>query len=372
MPLFSRGPRPDPGSQRLDSVAARRVKQQPTAGSAQHVLWLQRTAGNRAVARAMADPGPELTTVRTPFTVDISRSPRSPTSEGAIRSEISSPDFDAEEGVDQTDGVDVVQVDAAFLSQVTAEVPSALAASAPTQSDAASAESPSASTAPGGAGSVSVPDMIMPEELTVADHDSVKGAIRYSPSIAQAGTVEPFGATTWNRFNVKDITVASSRGAFTANFTLENPITFNVASPKTSIDSIDDSALTNANFRKAAKDLTPDMSLQGGKPPRRKFWARDLTVRHERFHSEERQRFHADASAQAQQWLSAQTAAGVDDVRELISKVPGRVIAASRAAAGTVDEKETRAYGNGAASYTARAEGIAAKGAKGAAGGGYP
>jgi hypothetical protein len=38
------------------------------------------------------------------------------------------------------------------------------------------------------------------------------------------------------------------------------------------------------------------------------------------------------------------------------------VIASSRAAAGTVDEKETRAYGDGAPAYKARADAIKTKG----------
>jgi hypothetical protein len=213
--------------------------------------------------------------------------------------------------------------------------------------------------------------MLMPESFAVADHDAVKGAITYSPSITQSGTVEPFGSTKWNRFHVKDITVRASAGAFEASFTLENPITFNVSSPKTSIDSVDDPQLTNDNFSNAAADLTPNMNVQGGKPPRRHFWARDLTIRHERFHSVERKRFHTDATTQAQQWLSSQTASSVDDVRQLIAKVPGRVIQASTTAAGTVDEKESRAYGDGAPSYKERADGITARGAKGA-NGGYP
>jgi hypothetical protein len=59
-------------------------------------------------------------------------------------------------------------------------------------------------------------------------------------------------------------------------------------------------------------------------------------------------------------------------VAALIAQVPGRVITSSQAAVGSVDEKESRAYGDGAASYLARANAIKVKGDLGTAHGGYP
>jgi hypothetical protein len=59
-------------------------------------------------------------------------------------------------------------------------------------------------------------------------------------------------------------------------------------------------------------------------------------------------------------------------VATLIAQVPARVITASQAAVGTLDEKESRAYGDGAPSYQARADAIRTKGALGTAAGGYP
>jgi hypothetical protein len=114
------------------------------------------------------------------------------------------------------------------------------------------------------------------------------------------------------------------------------------------------------------------MDVEGGKPPRRHYWARDLTVVHERFHCDERVSFGRTGTAQAESWLNAQTAGSVADVQALIARVPSRVVASSVAAAGTVDEKESRAYGAGAPAYQARADAIRTKGGLGSAAGGYP
>lgn len=220
--------------------------------------------------------------------------------------------------------------------------------------------------------SVTLPDMVVPPELVVAEQDSIAATITYAGSVTQSGSVSPFGATTWNNFTVSGITVTPSPGAFTATFTLTNPITFNVAAGgRTDIPSESAAAITHANFPRVASDLTPNMSSDGGRPPRTQFWAQDLTVRHENFHATERRGFAATGAQQAQTWLSGQTATSAAEVGALIAQVPGRVIASSQAAAGDVHTKESRAYGDGAPLYQARADAIRARGALGA-NGGYP
>jgi hypothetical protein len=336
------------------------------ADPVQTILALQRTAGNAAVSRFLAQersrpeavPAAPATTQSGVETSNISfqaviRRSDAQGPEAAGFHQVSSSasgrgDLDAEEGNEATGIVDPAAVTQAFTIPASA-VPDAEVGQ-----------------------TVSLPDMHMPESLKVIDTDAVAGTITFSPSITQSGAVNPFGATTWSTFNVTGQTVTAAAGTFTASFTLENPITFNVASPKTSIASEADPALTNANYPTAASDLTPNMARQGGKPPRTQFWATDLTVQHERFHSNERSGFNRAGAAQAQAWLSAQTAGSVADVAALIAQVPGRVITASQAAVGTLDEKESRAYGDGAASYKARADAITAKGARGTAAGGYP
>ena len=371
---------------KVGEVKHRSPQPRPSLHVAAHPLnQLQQALGNRAFGRFLqnefrtgqpdnqgvegVDPQPEHV-VRTPepklehsvnrtsFRAVIARTappaPHVASSPKFSSSARVSRDLDAEEITETSDYIDPAAVTAAFTLPTSA-IP-----------NAAEGET------------VSVPDISMPESLQIVDTDAIASTITYTPSITQAGVVSPFGATSWSNFNITGATVtavpASAGGAasFTVTFTLENPITFNVTSPKTSIASENDPALTNSNYPTAASDLTPNMSVQGGKPPRTQFWARDLTIVHERFHCDERSRLAAAGAVQAQAWLNAQTAANVAEVQALIAQVPGRVITASQAAVGTVDQKETRAYGNGAASYQARATAISTRGALGTAGGGYP
>jgi hypothetical protein len=325
----------------------------PAEAAPSPILALQHAAGNAAVARLLEQRQPAAA----PATGGLSQSitlqaviPRrpAPASPSADVAPAGRADLDAEEGFETSGEVDPGAVTEAFVAQV-----------------GAPAEAQEGATVP-------LPDKRMPESLEFIDTDTIAGTITYSSTINQAGVVNPFGSTKWSVFNITGQKVTSAPGAFTATFTLENPITFNVTSPKTSIADENDAALTNANYATAASDLTPNMAKQGGKPPRTQFWARDLTVKHERFHSDERQRLNKAGATQAQTWLSAQTAATVAEVEALIAQVPGRVITASQAAVGTVDEKETRAYGDGAPSYKARADAIKAKGDLGTGKGGYP
>lgn len=309
---------------------------------------LQRAAGNAAVGRLLApDRGSgelaETSTIEIQAEIGRSDRPQRP----AVPSAPANADRDGEEEAGAHEEADPAAVTEAFT------LPASQIPDAPDD------------------GTVPLPDVQMPDALQVEDHDKVGATLTYSPTVTQAGTVKPFGSTKWSKFSITGTTVTAKKKKFTAKFTLENPITFNVASPKTSIASADDAALTNANYKTAASDLTPNMSVQGGKPPRTKFWARDLTTRHEHFHAKERSKFGKAGAAQAQAWLNQQTAASVTDVQALIAQVPARVIASSQAAAGTVDQKESRAYGDGASKYKARAKAIKKKGDKGAKGG-YP
>jgi hypothetical protein len=341
-------------------------------GSQQHVVWLQKAVGNAAVNQLMSSgheywtaapgradigahsPARESLTVVDPGGVVVEalvpRRPRVPPEAERPRPVGPHRDFDAEE--DGAGG----QVDPTVLEEAFA-----------------AATVPVVDPAPGE--TVALPDLSVTVPSDGADLDAVSGSIAYAPTVTQAGTVNPFGSTTWHHFsitNARAVRTPTNPGAFAVVFTLNNPITFNVTSPKVSIASADDPAITNANFTDVASDLTPRLDVQGGKPPRRNFWARDLTIEHERFHCNERIAFGRAGTAQAQAWLSGQAASSVADVQALIARVPSRVVSSSTAAAGTVDEKETRAYGAGAPGYRTRADAIRAKGQLGPTGGGYP
>jgi hypothetical protein len=197
------------------------------------------------------------------------------------------------------------------------------------------------------------------------DHDKVKPSLDFNATVANSGTTTPFGATTWSTFNMSGITVTKQKDSYKVSHKVDNPITYAVDSPKTSIASAADAALTAANYKTAATDLTPRMDVQNGKPLRSQFWARDLTLRHEKFHSKERSRLNKAGAKQAQSWLGTQTAASVAEVQQHVAQVPAKITAASQAAVGTLDEKESRAYGDGASSYKSRAKAIKKAGDKG-------
>jgi len=212
---------------------------------------------------------------------------------------------------------------------------------------------------------VALPDMNMPE-MEAAETDAVTASVSYSGTIANQGTVNPFGSTTWANFNITDIKVKKNKTSYAASFKVKNPITYNVAAGgRTNITSATDGALTAANFATAASDLTPNMADLGGRPPRTMFWAQDLTLRHEKFHSRERKRYNGQAAKQAQTWLKTQTANSATDVQGLIAQIPGRMVASSQASVGTLQQKEARAYGDGVSSYKSRAKAISKRGAKG-------
>jgi hypothetical protein len=106
------------------------------------------------------------------------------------------------------------------------------------------------------------------------------------------------------------------------------------------------------------------MSDLNGRPPRTKFWAEDLTARHELVHAKDDKKNGPGALAKVTKWLNGQTAAKYGEVKTLLGAVPGRFASALLAALFTIDG-EKHAYGDGATSYKARADAIKAKGAKG-------
>lgn len=193
--------------------------------------------------------------------------------------------------------------------------------------------------------------------------DSIAGALAYNGSITQAGSPpEPFGETWGKRFSLSGISVTRSAGNFAVQATVDNPITFQVnGGSHTDIESENDPHITHCNYSKVASDLTPDMSDLDGKPPRKEFWAQDLTIRHERFHAQERLKFGGQGVQEAQGWLSGSIAANIAAVRALVNRVPARVLkTVSRSM--TYPAKEQRAYRDGAPLYLARATAVKKKG----------
>lgn len=217
--------------------------------------------------------------------------------------------------------------------------------------------------------SVSLPDVTFSGVLPIAETDAVAPTLNYVGSIANTATPSAgdFGTTFQGVPTLTGISVTSAASTFTVTATVNNSITYGVLTgtgPHQQQDVISDKSLniTAANYSSVADDLTPNMSDLNGRPPRHKFFASDLTDRHEHFHANERVTFGRSASTVAQNWLSTQTAASAGDVNTLLGQVPGRMLS-TVAASMTFPAKEQRAYTDGAPLYQARADSIRAKGA---------
>ena len=127
------------------------------------------------------------------------------------------------------------------------------------------------------------------------------------------------------------------------------------------IESDSDPDITKTRYPTIVSDLTPNMSKFGGYPPRTQFWARDLTIKHEKFHADEHQKFGFSGVFQAWAWLAGQRANTLIEAMKLVYRVPGRVSAVMDLGLAHPAIEE-RAYGDGVAAYTARANAIKTKG----------
>jgi hypothetical protein len=215
--------------------------------------------------------------------------------------------------------------------------------------------------------SVSLPEikLMTPKELI---EDSIVSVLGYTHSISRSGELDPgdFGATWGYDFSMSDVNVFSLPSAYLVTASVNNPIHYQVrdsAGPnkEVNIESESDPQINATNYSQAAADLTPNKADLGGRPPRTKFWSRDFTDRHERFHATEGATHCMIGTLQAMTWLSSQVASNANQVKQLVSQVPARVSNA-RAAAMAFPGRENRAYGDGVPVYQARATAIKNKG----------
>ena len=201
--------------------------------------------------------------------------------------------------------------------------------------------------------------------LTIMEGDSVGSTLAYAPVIGASATApgpSEFGVTSTSP-SVSGIAVVHdvAATAFKVTATVNNSVTWSVHSlGRTDVPSAAAPAVTAANYATAASDLTPDMASDGGRPPRTLFWAQDLTAKHEQFHANERANTYGKPAFDfAENWLKGQAAADEAEVRTLVNQVPAKM--RENYATAYSPGKETRAYGDGAPSYKARADAITAK-----------
>lgn len=216
-----------------------------------------------------------------------------------------------------------------------------------------------------------LPDITIPELANISVPDGLKAEFIYSGSVAPGPVAIPpgdFGATAPFSSFLKGAHVVSKPGVFEVTGTFEHPITYQVRSEgpegQRDIASVNDNDITETNYSDVASDLTPDMSDLNGRPPRKSFWAKDLTERHELFHTKEYASKGPGAMAEATQWLNGQTAETKEQVVPLLKKFLLLFESALRAAL-PHETAEQHAYGDGAPVYSERAATIKAKGDRG-------
>jgi len=211
-------------------------------------------------------------------------------------------------------------------------------------------------------------------EPIVNNQDSVAPVISYTGGISRGGITlggSEFGRTD-STPSLGSIRITQASGVFNVTATyqlLTKWDTRHGTGPGGQHDVPDENApvLTAANYATAASDLTPNMSDEGGRPPRTQFWAQDLTERHEQLHAREHQQTGREGLRRGLEWLATQTANTQADVEALLRSLQTRIVQYILAnGAGSVGE--LHAYGDGAPLYRARAAAIRAKGTAG----GYP
>jgi hypothetical protein len=89
---------------------------------------------------------------------------------------------------------------------------------------------------------------------------------------------------------------------------------------RTDIASDSDADINQGNYPKVVSDLTPNVNDLNGRPPRDKFWAEDLTEKHERKHAGEDVTFGQAGTTLADKWLNRQTAATIDEVKAKVAQ----------------------------------------------------
>jgi hypothetical protein len=127
----------------------------------------------------------------------------------------------------------------------------------------------------------------------------------------------------------------------------------------------DDPDVTADTWSQVVYDLAPS-SAAPGRSPRVEYWSRDLTSRHELYHRDDFVTAFTAFLPVSQLWLNMQSASSVDRAIRRGDQALQMLIANINSYMGSGDSAacEVRAYGDGRASYQARADGARAKAAR--------
>ncbi len=204
-----------------------------------------------------------------------------------------------------------------------------------------------------------------PGRVSISVTDAVDPTLTYATAITHGnpklGPGE-FGLTSWSANVLNPSATANAAGkTFDVTADVDCPVVWEVHSlGKTNLATATSPGLHAGNWRTAVSDLTPDLSDDGGRPPRTKFWAKDLTERHELYHARDFQKYGKPAFDLAKTWLGKQSASTTDEAVRLTRQVANQMAGTMRTT--YVPRAEYRAYGDGAPDYTSRAHDIQVNG----------
>jgi hypothetical protein len=193
----------------------------------------------------------------------------------------------------------------------------------------------------------------------VEEGDAIAPALAYSGAVGARATppdASLFGVTTTN-VKMNGLSVGpGAAGQFKVIGGVDVTAKWSVHSRgRTDVPYYAAPVVTADTYPKVASDLKPNMSSDGGRPPRQRYWAKDLTERHERFHANERTDKYGKAAFEfAKAWLASQTASTEQEANDLANKVPDKMFESYNAS--FVPGKENRAYGDGAIAYQVRSD----------------
>ena len=211
-----------------------------------------------------------------------------------------------------------------------------------------------------------------PGKIVEEESDSVDGkSVAYKATIDEGEvglTTSQAGRCGW-MCEMKNVGVTSGEGAYTVTATAQCTIRWQVHAAggllptRTNVESETDAAITKDNYTQVASDLMP-RKTKPRRSPRAQFWSRDLTIKHEKFHADERaNNYGKEAFKFAQTWLNTQTATSEEQAKEHADKVPSKM--SESFSASYKPRCEHRAYDDGAPLYEARAKKIKGRGEKG-------
>jgi hypothetical protein len=205
-----------------------------------------------------------------------------------------------------------------------------------------------------------------------AQGDAIASNLTYAPTIdpiPPPAVPADFGKTN-AVIQVNRSSATHTNSTFNVELVIDNVIQYWVAGgTRKDIASDSDPKITQTNYPQVVSDLTPSatavnaggLKLFKNQPPRRQFWAEDLTIKHELYHADDDVKFGRAGAALGHNWLNRQTARNYYDVGVLLGRV-GQMVANKIIAEMAPPAVEQRAYDDGAPDYRARARAIKAKG----------